>query len=168
MLLNVQTLVLAACLPLLAIGRPFDNVPRAKSYEVVNVDGGQSTPAPPPETSVEAITTVEVQNPGPTITQEVTTTLVQPVPNPTCTSTSSISSAFQSSSTPTSSSSTSISIPTSISMPKPIFVTVTVPEAPKSTEYYDDGMWHTRYPVKSFAPAVVIVTASALVATPTS
>jgi hypothetical protein len=60
------------------------------------------------------------------------------------------------------------STPTPIETPAPVFVTVTVSKANETTQYYDDGMWHTRYPIKSFEPAVITSTSSALIATPTS
>ena len=168
MLLNAQALALAALFLDLATGRPLDShdvLPRDKSYAVVNVGGDSPTQAPPTATRTVATTkTVEVVNPGKTVTQEITTTVVQPEPAPaptsSCTPTSSPTPA--SSSTPSPSTLSPTPTPTatptiSSSMttrptetPKPIFITVTVSEPADTTEYYDDGMWHTRYAIKSF------------------
>jgi hypothetical protein len=181
MLFNTQHYILAALLPTLAVGLPYNIVPRAKSYEIINVDGGQSTqaPPPPPETTiVEATKTVEVQTPGPTVTQEVTTIIVSSAPAPTSDSSSPTCTSSTSESWPLSASmlapvvtNSTSSTPTAIETPKPVFVTVTVPKDNGTTQYYDNGMWHTRYPIKSFEPAVVTPTTSttsALIATPTS
>ncbi|KAI4955203.1 hypothetical protein J4E91_001061 [Alternaria rosae] len=87
MLLNAQTLALAALFSALATGRPLDSskpreiVPRNKSYSVVNVGGDASTPVPATATSVIKTTkTVEVVGPAQTVTQEVTATVVKPQP----------------------------------------------------------------------------------------
>jgi Ulp1 family protease len=134
MLFGARHLALAALASTMASALPLDAVPRAKSYAVVNVDGGSPTKAPAKPTTApeEKTTTVEVANPGPT----VTTTVVKPAPTRTVTS-----------------SSTSTS--TKSEKPKTSVVTVTVTPSPTPIEYYDDGMWHTRYPIKSdAAPAV--------------
>jgi hypothetical protein len=138
MIFGARYLALAALASAMASALPLDAVPRAKSYAVVNVDGGSPTKAPAKPTTApeEKTTTVEVVNPGPT----VTTTVVKPAPTPTVTS---------------SSSSSSSSTSTKSEKPKTSVVTVTVTPSPTPTEYYDDGMWHTRYPIKSdAAPAV--------------
>jgi hypothetical protein len=124
MLFGARYLALAALASIMASALPLDAVPRAKSYAVVNVDGGSPTKAPAKPTTApeEKTTTVEVANPGPT----VTTTVVKPAPTP-----------------------------TKSEKPKTSVVTVTVTPSPTPIEYYDDGMWHTRYPIKSdAAPAV--------------
>ncbi|KAH6872681.1 hypothetical protein BKA58DRAFT_150632 [Alternaria rosae] len=205
MLLNAQTLALAALFSALATGRPLDSskpreiVPRNKSYSVVNVGGDASTPVPATATSVIKTTkTVEVVGPAQTVTQEVTATVVKPQPVPASTSSCSSSSVLKSSSssstptpvsstptpTPTSTSSVkstsspspSVPLPTStatptisslysssistpISTPKPIFVTVTLSPDNGPTEYYDDGMWHTHYRVKTFEAAAAVTAA---------
>jgi spore germination protein YaaH len=146
-LFNIRTLVILAGLSMLSNALPFDTprqiAPRQKKYSVINVDGG-STQAAQATTVVEATKTVEVVNPGPTITEKVTT-IVTPSRNaaPTTSSTSS---------------STSVLVSTSIIVetPKPtsVVVTVTVPQDDGPTHYYDDGLWHTYYRIKSFEPAV--------------
>lgn len=126
---------------------PFDTprqlAPRQKKYSVINVDGG-STQAAQATTVVEATKTVQVVNPGPTITEQVTTIVTPSKSAPPTTST-----------TP---SSTSTLVRTSIVVetprPTPVFVTVTVPQDDGPTQYYDDGMWHTYYRIKSFEAAV--------------
>ncbi|KAF1837362.1 hypothetical protein BDW02DRAFT_566217 [Decorospora gaudefroyi] len=202
MLLDAQLLALAALFSNLVTGRPLDSaprdiIPRDKSYVVVNVGGDSSTQAPSTTTSVIKTTkTVHVINPGETVTQEVTATVIRPHPVPapttssssssstTCTSSTakssssasltpvsstSTSSSWMSTSTSTSthtpsssplpststaasttSSLTSSSTSTSIETPKPIFITVTVSNDDGPTQYYDDGMWHTYYRVKTF------------------
>lgn len=160
MLFNTRIWAVMAIVSTIASGLPLDHrdfVPRQKSYEVINVDGGSSTKASSPETTiVKATQTVEVVNPGPTITQEVTATIIQPAPASTSSSSKCTSSASRSStsSTPSVTSSPSSTVSTPTETPKPVFVTVTVPVSDGPTEYYDDGMWHTKYPVKTFAAAV--------------
>jgi hypothetical protein len=93
---------------------------RAKSYAVVNVDGGST-----------ASTTLS----------QVTTTVLQPITViPKVTSSTSIS-------TPEPSPEPS---PEPTPEPKPILVTVVITETASPTKFYDDGMWHTSYPVKTF------------------
>ena len=117
--------------------QPRDVVPRAKSYSVINVDGGATSKA-----SAEATKTVQVTNPAATVTAEVTATVVEPAPAPTSPSTTS--------STSSSSKRTSTSTrPSATATPKPVFVTVTVTTDDGPTEYYDNGMWHTSYRIKT-------------------
>ncbi|OAL49436.1 hypothetical protein IQ07DRAFT_588009 [Pyrenochaeta sp. DS3sAY3a] len=159
---NTRFFALVTVFSTLASGLPLDTprpryiVPRAKSYAVINVDGGLSTEAPPPAVTVAPGTkTVQVVNPGPTVTQEVTTVIIQPAPAPAATSSSSQSTSSPSASSASSTSTSTItSISTPIPTPEPIRVTVTVPQAAETTEYYDDGMWHTKYRVKSFEAVV--------------
>ncbi|KAJ4993032.1 hypothetical protein SVAN01_01384 [Stagonosporopsis vannaccii] len=133
------------------ISQPRDIIARAKSYSVINVDGGASTQAPADATtSVDQKTTTVV---GPT----VTATVVQPVPVPaapsTSTSCTSSSASQPTSSTPTPISSSTRTTQTASSTtqaPKPVFVTVTVTQDDGPTEYYDNGMWHTSYRVKTW------------------
>ncbi|KAH7088322.1 hypothetical protein FB567DRAFT_336021 [Paraphoma chrysanthemicola] len=167
MIFNAQYFAIMASISILANALPFDTkprqlVPRQKNYSVINVDGGSSNTAQA-TTVVKATKTVEVVNPGPTVTQEVTTTVVDTVSTPSATSSSSKSSSSSSSSsvpTPTISSSASSSTSTPIQTPKPIFVTVTVPKNDGPTEYYDNGLWHTNYPVKNFGTAIAAAPSS--------
>ncbi|KAH7380710.1 hypothetical protein BKA66DRAFT_465233 [Pyrenochaeta sp. MPI-SDFR-AT-0127] len=190
MLLNTQILTLATLLSALVTSRPLgaprprDIVPRSRSYAIINVDGGTSTEESLSATTIVKETkTIEIVNPGPIVTQDVTSIVVQPapVPTPTRPSSKSTSSPTRSSrtSTPTSShvststsTSTSTQAPTisssassSISEPtetlKSIFVTVTVPADSGPTEYYDDGMWHTLYPIKTFEAVAATSTLAA-------
>ncbi|KAI4959866.1 hypothetical protein J4E86_003591 [Alternaria arbusti] len=77
MLLNAQTLALAAFFSTLATGRPLDSskpreiVPRNKSYSVVNVGGDASTPVATATSVIETTKTVEVVGPAQTVTQEL-------------------------------------------------------------------------------------------------
>jgi hypothetical protein len=129
---------LISALPL-DINQPRDVVPRAKSYSVINVDGGATSKA-----SAEATKTVQVTNPAATVTAEVTATVVEPAPAPTSPSTT--SSTSSSSSPKRTSTSTR---PSTTATPKPVFVTVTVTTDDGPTEYYDNGMWHTSYRIKT-------------------
>jgi hypothetical protein len=160
MLFGIQHMAIVASLALLSNALPFDTprqlAPRQKNYSVINVDGG-STEKAEATTVIKPTKTVEVVNPGPTITQQVTTTVV------TIESTSSTTPSVTS--TPASSKSAPVETP----KPKPIFVTVTVPKNDGPTEYYDNGLWHTYYPVKSFeaaAAATSVPSASSTVNVP--
>lgn len=156
MLYDTRTFLLATLLPSVAFGLPFDLALRAKSYSVINVDGGSSAQVTSLlTTTVKATTTIEVQNPAPTVTQAVTTTVTQSVP------TVASSSSGYTSSTPAPSTPSSAGKSSPTATPAPIFVTVTVPANGPTTEYYDDGMWHTRYAIKpSDAAGAAAVTAS--------
>jgi hypothetical protein len=161
MLFNARHMAILASISILANALPFDPpgqlVQRQKKYSVINVDGGATQPAQ--ATVVEPTKTIEVVNPGPTVTQEVTTTVENAAPAPTTASSSSQSSSSTPiiTSTPTLPA-TSSSSSKPIETPKPIFVTVTIPKDDGPTQYYDDGLWHTRYPVKTFEAAVAAIT----------
>ncbi|KAF2202371.1 hypothetical protein GQ43DRAFT_439769 [Delitschia confertaspora ATCC 74209] len=165
--------------------------PRAKSYSVINVDGGSTTT--PPQTVVETIT-----HPAPITTQTLKITNVSPsavvvtltsthtkegTPSPRSTPTTPITSSQTTSSSlqKTSSSSSEPSrlistsplnvstsptapLPASTMSPsgvQPSVVTIIVTASPAvSTEYYDDGMWHTRYTVKTFGTVAANSTTS--------
>lgn len=143
MILNTQFFTLATFASTLVGALPLDSnqardiMPRAKSYSVVNVGGG-ATP------TVDTTKTVEVTNAGPTVTAKITTTIVEPVPAPTATSTSSTTSPSSTSTTATTTS------PSTTATPTPVFVTVTVTDDAGPTEYYDNGLWHTSYRIKTF------------------
>ncbi|KZM28403.1 uncharacterized protein EKO05_0004866 [Ascochyta rabiei] len=184
MMFSTRYIALAAIVSTLANALPFDTikrrvlVPREKSYAVINVDGGSSTGGPADATTIveETTKTVQVTDPGPTITAEVTATVVEPVPAPAATSTStsctSSSTSQSSSSRPTPTWTSTTIIPTSaspvastsIETPKPVFVTVTITDDAGPTEYYDSGMWHTSYRIKSFEA----IATTSLVSTPSS
>jgi len=149
MLFNTQHFAILASISVFTSAFPLGAIaPRQKNYSVINVDGGNQ-PAQA-TTVIEATKTIEIISPGPEATSNAA-----PTPTP---ASSSPCSSSSSSSTPTTSSSASISKP--VETPKPVFVTVTVPKDDGPTEYYDDGMWHTRYRIKSFGPAVVTPVAS--------
>jgi hypothetical protein len=157
MIFNTQLIVLATIASSLVGALPLnDLVPRAKSYSVVNVGGGASTEAPVDATTVVDRTTktVEVTHPGPTVTAKVTTTVVESVPVPaksSSTSSSTCSPTPTSSSTSTKATSTKATTtsPSTTATPTPVFVTVTVTDDAGPTEYYDNGMWHTSYRIKT-------------------
>lgn len=118
----------------------------AKSYSVVNVDGGspstseavttktvaEPTTVSPTETVVytqdTTIVVTETQHPAPSITQTVvyTTTIIA---------------------SPTTAHNTSVSVSV-VTLP-PSVVTVTATQT-DTTSYYDNGMWHTSYAIKTF------------------
>jgi hypothetical protein len=163
MLLNTRHIAIIASISFLASALPFNTprqiVPRQKNYSVINVDGGSSNGAQP-TTVVKLTKTVEVANPGPTVTQAVTTVLsVALTPTPSCSTSESTTSVP--SSTITSAAVVSSSVP--IETPKPIFITVTASNDDGPTEYYDNGLWHTSYRVKTFEAAVATVVPSASV-----
>lgn len=144
MLFNAQLLAVATLFSTLANGLPLDSRdihPRAKSYDVINVDGGSPTRAPTQDTTTIEVTATVTGSTSATTTSSASRSLIS------TTTSYSISTASI-----TSSPSSSISEPTVT--PKPIFVTVTVPIEGGPTDYYDDGLWHTRYPIKSFEAAV--------------
>jgi hypothetical protein len=104
-------------LPLDGAQAPRNIVERAKTYKVVNVDGGSPTPSPATTTLLQPTTvTVEVT----TSTSTCTTTTEQQLP------------------------------PEPTEDPEPVIVTVKVTETVSPTKFYDDGMWHTSYAVKTF------------------
>jgi hypothetical protein len=171
MLFNTRHLAILASISIFAHALPFDTprqlVQRQKNYSVINVDGGATEPAQA-TTVIEPTKTVEVVSPGPTITQEVTTTVVDAAPVPTTASSSSRSTSSTPSitATPTPTmSATSSSTSKSIETPKPIFITVTVSKDDGSTEYYDDGLWHTHYRVKTAEAAVATMDSPASIPT---
>ncbi|KAF2019752.1 hypothetical protein BU24DRAFT_126481 [Aaosphaeria arxii CBS 175.79] len=152
-------------LALLSNALPFENapnnrlvVPPARSYSIVNVDGGSTTPTQPEPTTV--VETVQVTSAAPTTTTTVTTTTIQPAPILSPVSTSTIST----SSTPTTITSQSTTLASSTTTPTttpaPHVITVTVTDTAGPTEYYDNGLWHTYYPVKTFATVAVVSAAS--------
>lgn len=128
----------------LDISQPRDIIPRAKSYSVINVDGGASTQAPAYVTTVVDQTTRTVT--GPT----VTATVVQPIPVPAASSTSSTQLSSSTQTPTTTSTSTTQTASSTTQAPKPVFVTVTVTQDDGPTEYYDNGMWHTSYRIKTW------------------
>ncbi|CAN9152505.1 unnamed protein product [Alternaria alternata] len=160
MLLNPRTLALAALFSTLVTGRPFDSPKprdvgrRDKSYSVVNVGGDSSTPAPAIATSViETTKTVEVVAGASTDNQlqleqriEVFVFVNTRSNNDVDVDSGRIFINSHSISTP-------------IETPKPIFVTVTISKGDGPTEYYDDGMWHTHYRIKTFEAAAVVTAA---------
>ncbi|KAF1932903.1 uncharacterized protein M421DRAFT_416496 [Didymella exigua CBS 183.55] len=154
MVFSTQAFALATLASTLVSALPLDTsqarniVPRAKSYSVVNVGGGASTEAPAAATTTADATTKTVD--GPTVTAKVTTTIVGPVPAPVATSTSSSTSSRTPSRSPTSKATTTSPPTTATATPTPVFVTVTVTDDAGPTEYYDNGMWHTWYRIKTF------------------
>lgn len=124
-------------------------VARARSYSIVNVDGGSTAPPPPQTTIVEKETktttkTTTVTDSHPTTTNIVTASTnptAAPVPSPT--------------STPcTSETTTAVTVTERLSQTTPIsvpsVVTIIVTETAEPTRFYDNGLWHTRYAVKTF------------------
>jgi hypothetical protein len=112
--------------------KPRDLVPRQKNYSVINVDGGSSEAAQA-TTVIKPTETVQVVNPGPTITQEVTT-VVSAVPAPTPTSSSSKSTSCVSSSITSTSLSTSTSTPAPSSISQSQYQTMTDPLSTMTTD----------------------------------
>ncbi|KAH8732324.1 hypothetical protein GQ44DRAFT_697456 [Phaeosphaeriaceae sp. PMI808] len=161
MLFNTQTVAILASISALVNALPLETnpryiVPRQKNYSVINVDGGPSQGVPA-TTVIKPTKTIEVVNPGPIVTQEVTTTVAQIAPAPTPTSSSSKSTK----SAPSSTTTTSSSNLTPTQTPKSIFVTVTLPKDDGPAEYYDNGLWHTNYRIKTFDAPVATVVPSA-------
>jgi hypothetical protein len=170
--MQLTSLCFSLLLSMLASGLPLEGAPnhrlaqRSKTYAVVNVDGGSST-------ADDQTKTVQVTGAASTTTTtDTVTTTVVPVSKP-ASPTGSITSSrsnSRSASPGTNSSTTSISIqistiptttPTPTTPPKSSattkseqvpgqsLVTVTITEDPAPTEWYDDGLWHTRYLVKT-------------------
>ncbi|KAF2444929.1 hypothetical protein P171DRAFT_431712 [Karstenula rhodostoma CBS 690.94] len=172
------TSLITLLLSTLASGLPLEGAlnrhlaPRSKTYAVVNVDGGSSTAAQQGTITIidDQTKTVQVTNAASTITTtDVLTATVAPAPTPTSStdsinsiSSSESSSGPESSSTSSSAPSTSTQISTiptatptsptatqSEQNPGTSLVTVTITEGPAPTEWYDNGLWHTRYPIKT-------------------
>jgi hypothetical protein len=146
MALSLSTL--STGLPLQARQKPRDLARRVQQYSIVNVDGGSSTIVDV-QTQTE---TVKITTAAPTVTNTVVAT-VEPTPAPTPPATSRISSPTPS---PT-------RTPSSTLAPHPSIITVIVTETPSvgPTEYYDNGIWHTSYVVKTRWDAVVTPSPSA-------
>jgi hypothetical protein len=141
---------LAAALPFEGASDPRILAPRSRTYAIVNVDGGSTTIPPKPTTVVEDKTkTVQVTDAPTTVTDKDTATATA-VPAPSSIQTSDSSSTSSPKSTP--------SQPAQ-ETPTPSIVTVIVTESAAPTEYYDDGLWKTRYPIKTFATATTTVAA---------
>ncbi|KAF2263795.1 hypothetical protein CC78DRAFT_533789 [Lojkania enalia] len=159
----------------LSSGLPLDNVQhqradvahRAKSYQIVNVDGGSTAPSEPTTVvaKITATETIKVTDVPLAATDTTTTTVVEhtPIPPlaPTLSSlnsrvTSTLSSTNSASSPCLSSTPGSTLLPSWSPSQQPpniggtsiLTVVITAPVA-SSTEYYDNGMWHTNYPVKT-------------------
>lgn len=131
-------------------------VARARSYSIVNVDGGSTAP-PPQTTIVEKETKTTTKTTTVTDSHPATTNIVTasanptpaPVPSPT--------------STPCTSETTTVvtvterlSQTTHISVPS--VVTIIITETAEPTRFYDNGLWHTRYAVKTFEAVAVPTT----------
>jgi hypothetical protein len=155
-------------------------VKRVKSYSVVNVDGGStSSPAAvietvtatdvaPPSTNtiISTLTIVETQPPPTSVIESLALTYSYQLPSTPCPmsttpcsmstipcSTPSISFTLAGSPTDSTQSPPSSATPQSIittGEPSIVTIVVTAPQAVVTTEYYDDGMWHTRYPIRTF------------------
>lgn len=166
LLLTLLLSTLVAALPLDNGSKPQHLVPRVKSYAIVNVDGGSTTePSPEPTTVVDDKTkTIRVTDAAPTKTGEATTT-VAPAPVPTSSSSACTSSTSSPISTPQPSS-TPTAHPSET--PVPSVVTVTVSEPTGTTEYYDNGLWHTSYAIKTFEQVVATSSSSEVISTATS
>lgn len=181
MLFNYQYLAFALLLPLLTKGLPLeatskvrDIAPRAKSYAIVNVDGG-STAAPDATTVVEKTKveteTVQVTHVASTMTGTINSATADPTLAPTPPSSSPSPSSSKSSISPSASyistPSSVVSTPESTPQPSssssvkptptvdPSVVTVIITETAGPTEYYDNGLWHTSYAVKTFENIVL-------------
>ncbi|KAF2797418.1 hypothetical protein K505DRAFT_322613 [Melanomma pulvis-pyrius CBS 109.77] len=181
MLFNTSYLALILCISTFSNGLPLEGAlkphglsPRAKSYSIVNVDGGSTSTPSEATTIVEEKTktkTVKVTDVAPTVTNTVTTTVVDPTPTPSPILASSSSVLLG----PTTSiSHTLVSAPESTpqpppssskkptEFPKPSVVTIIVTAPAEPTEYYDNGLWHTSYVVKTFETAAVTATLSTI------
>ena len=127
--------------------------PAPLSYSVVNVDGGQTTSALP-TTVYQTITQSTDSDATVTIIQTTTTPIVQPAADPTATAlipeVSGYTIPTQPEAAPTSTAWETEAIPTTVTTT----ATWSYPPSPTTTSYYDDGMWHTYYPIKNVATGV--------------
>ena len=154
-----SALLISSCinaLPLESYQKHEVLIPRAKSYSIVNVDGGST--APPPQTPIvekqtkTTTKTTTVTDTVPTATAIITATVnptPAPVPSPTTTKCTS--------ETTTAVTVTEI-VSTSSLLSVPGVVTIIVTETAEPTRFYDNGLWHTRYPVKTFEALAVPTT----------
>ncbi|KAF2241547.1 hypothetical protein BU26DRAFT_172689 [Trematosphaeria pertusa] len=147
---------LSAGLPLEGALQPREIIPRAKSYAIVNVDGGSSTPPPAETTTVteDKTKTIKVTDAASTPTDTATATL-HPTPAPTGSERSSGPTRATSSSPATTPQPKPSSSERPVATPAPSIVTIVITETAAPTEYYDNGMWHTSYVVKTFWAAAV-------------
>ncbi|OJD39765.1 carbohydrate binding family 6 [Diplodia corticola] len=128
----------------------------AKSYSVVNVDGGSPTTSEAPSSvtltkTVDKPTTV---SPTETVIHTKDTTLVvtetrTPAPSVTQTVVYTTTIFASSTATETESTTSTTTIPPSVVTLPPSVITVTATQS-DTTSYYDNGMWHTSYAVKTF------------------
>ncbi|KAF2236844.1 hypothetical protein EV356DRAFT_497776 [Viridothelium virens] len=138
---------------------------QAPAYSVVPVDGGASTELPstivqtlPASTqtivstsivteseseSTILVTSITTASPSTeTVETTITTEASEPIPTVP---------GFTYSATETSVSSLTATATDSYTTSSIVYSTVTESPAPSTTQYYDDGLWHTFYPVKTFA-----------------
>lgn len=119
--------------PLLDDNRNIDSRSPKKAYSVVNVDG-DATETPEPTTVVLTSTAVITASAIPTTEEAQTQTLVYTVTVDV---------------TNTSTPATTTGAAPSATQPSVMVVTTTVSPT-DTTSYYDNGMWHTYYPVKTW------------------
>lgn len=158
---------------------------RSVGYSVVQVDGGNppsSTAAPPPPPpAATVVQTVTSAGPPPspnTQTVVITTTIPGPGSAQTIVMTTTQEMSATVTATPTALATTSLppslSIASASATPTQSIVPITslvidrvtsTAVASQPTAYYDDGLWHTYYPVKNFMPPESVIMSSAAPAT---
>lgn len=121
--LAVFSIAAVSALPLGQLSEKKGLLPRQRNYSVVNVDGGEST----------------TSSAAPVVTHTVTTTEAPPPPAETI---------YIPDYPPSDPLTETIYVTQSNSTVTSV-VTFVPPQPSTSVEYYDDGMWHTSYPIKS-------------------
>ncbi|OCK73692.1 hypothetical protein K432DRAFT_387254 [Lepidopterella palustris CBS 459.81] len=154
--------ILTSAFPLDAAQQPRPNLlRRAKTYSVVNVDGG-STPSPPSVTILETV----MASATPKMETIITTDVVTPSTN----TATSILTVVESSTAKQPPSPTLLQTGVTSAEPSIVTIVITASESAATTEYYDDGTWHTRYPVKTFTTTAwnngTITTSSSITSPP--
>ena len=145
-----------------------ETVTASASAVPTEVETVVATDVTPPSTNtiISTLTIVETQPPPTSVIESLTLTYSHQLPSTPCPmpttpcsmsttpcSTPSISFTLAGSPTDSTQSPPSSTTPQSIittGEPSIVTVVVTASQAVVTTEYYDDGMWHTRYPIRTF------------------
>ena len=129
---------------------PFEKRGPSPTYSIVNVDGSNGPNG--------AVTITQIQTQTVTLATVTETVLATITLNAAAVLETSLSSISMP--TTSTSSTSNAEIPTEANGPG--VATVTVTAAPTPTSYYDDGFWHTRYPIEDASPSLEAALSSSM------